>query len=70
MWRPHWLREKNSSQQDLYVVESLKEPLLGGPAIKAFNLLKAVNTVKSKWHYYKEEFPELFAGLGKLEHVY
>ena len=31
--------EKTSLQQNLYVVENLKDLLLGGPAIKALNLL-------------------------------
>ena len=61
---------KTSSQQDLYIAENLKEPLLREPAIKALNLLKAVNTVKIEGHQFKKEFPELFTVLGKLEHVY
>lgn len=63
-------RKKNSSLQDLDVVDNLNKSLLEGPTIKALNLMKAVNTVRSKEHHYKEEFPELFKGLGKLEHVY
>lgn len=62
----HFGHGKNSSQQDLYVVEKLKEPLRGGVAIKALNLLKAVNMLRSEGHHYKEEFIEL----GKLEYVY
>lgn len=41
---------------------------MGGTAIKAINLLKTVYTVRSERYNYKEEFPELFIGLGKLKH--
>ena len=42
--------EKANSQQDLYVIRNLKETLLRGPAFKAINLLKAINTVKIERH--------------------
>lgn len=62
-------REKNSLQE-LYIVKDLMEPLLGGPAIKALNLLSKINSIEGRDHQYKKIFSKVFTGLGKLKHVY
>lgn len=62
--------DKTMTQQDLYVVTGLKEPLLGKPAIEALHLIERVNSIKQGMCQYKREFPELFTGLGKLKTVY
>ena len=49
--------------QEVYVVDSLFQPLLGWPAIKAIDFLSAVNFVK-------EMFSLVFSGLGKLKEPY
>ena len=49
--------------QEVYVIDSLFQPLLGWPAIKALDVLSAVNSVK-------EMFPLVFSGLGKLKEPY
>ena len=49
---------------------SCREPSLGGPSIKAPNLLKAVSPVKIEKHKCKKDLLELFTDLGKLEHVF
>ena len=60
---------KISSKQDLYMVKNLKEPLLGGPAIKALKILGKINTINDS-HRHEKEFPRVFEGLGKLENIY
>ena len=58
-----------SSEQELYVISDLKEPLLGRPAIEALKLIERVNAIDRDQRY-KEEFPELFTGLGRMKNVY
>ena len=48
--------------------QNFKEPLMGGPAIKGLNLLKAVNIVKTEGHQCRKEFSELLTSIVKLEH--
>ena len=60
---------ETSSEQELYVVSNLKEPLLGRPAIEALKLIERINSV-DKENKYKQEFPELFVGLGRMKNVY
>ena len=60
---------ETSSEQELYVVCGLKEPLLKRPAIEALKLIERVNSV-DKDNKYKQEFPKLFTGLGKMKNVY
>ena len=60
------------STQEIYVVENLKEPLLGRPAIDALNLVQKVDLVNSDdstriEHEVKTMYPNLFKGLGELE---
>ena len=60
---------ETSSEQELYVVDNLKKPLLGRPAIEELKLIKRINSV-DKENKYKQEFPELFVGLGRMKNVY
>lgn len=60
---------RTTLQQELYIVQDL-EPLLGGSAIKALNLLSKMNTIKSDGQQYKNDFASVFTGLGKLGYVY
>ena len=55
-----------SSEQDLFLIEDLKEPLLGSPAIKALQLI-GINAVHEKKENYRESHPKLFDGLGKMK---
>ena len=57
---------KFSSQQDLYFVKNLDEPLLGRPAIKSMKLLGKINAINNKSHQYKKDSPRVFKGLEKL----
>ena len=64
--------------QDVYVIKGLHRPLLGGPAIRALNLLKKENFIEAvnstdeikldkDW---KSMSPKLFKGLGRIENEY
>ena len=58
--------------QDINVVENLKEPLLGRPAIDALDLVQKVEAVhlddcKRVENEAKAMFPKLFKGLGELK---
>ena len=64
--------------QDVYVIEGLHRALLGGPAIRALNLLKKENFIEAinstdeikldkDW---KSTSPKLFKGLGRIENEY
>ena len=59
-------------KQEIYVVENLKEPLLGRPAIDALNLVQEVDTIHCEGsrrieQEVKKRNPYLFKGLGELE---
>nr|XP_049586080.1 uncharacterized protein K02A2.6-like [Syngnathus scovelli]XP_049586090.1 uncharacterized protein K02A2.6-like [Syngnathus scovelli]XP_049586092.1 uncharacterized protein K02A2.6-like [Syngnathus scovelli]XP_049586103.1 uncharacterized protein K02A2.6-like [Syngnathus scovelli] len=56
------------TMQDIYVVKELGFPLLGRPALNALKLVATV-TLDSKARV-KQQFPNLFNGLGKLEGEY
>ena len=60
---------ETSSEQELYVVCGLKEPLLKRPAIEALKLIERVNSV-DKDNKCKQEFPKPFKGLGRMKNVY
>ena len=49
---------KFSSQQNLYVVKNLDEPLLGGPLIKTLKLLGKVDAINDESHQYKKSLRE------------
>ncbi|XP_071093535.1 uncharacterized protein [Haliotis cracherodii] len=56
------------TEQDIYVARGLTRSLLGRPAIQALNLVSRIDSVVGdKW---KDMFPELFTGLGKMEGEY
>lgn len=59
-----------TSVQEIYVVEDLQEPLLGRPAIEALQLVTLVDSVKSVTGSYRDRYPELFSGLGKMKETY
>ena len=48
---------------EVFVINSLFQPLLSWPAIKALNVLSAVNNAK-------EMFPSVFTGMGNLKKPY
>ena len=58
------------SEQCVYVVEKLKQSLLGWPAIKALNIFSNVNSVVDAKEFVKLRFPKVFSGLGKLGDPY
>jgi len=51
---------------DIFVVDKLKNNLLGLPAIKDLNLLVMVNQMSSKYDEIINKFPSVFTGLGSL----
>ena len=57
-------------QQEIYVIEGLHKPLLGRPAIEALGLIACVQGVQDETQGWKQQFPQLFEGLGKLEGDY
>ena len=59
--------ERSSIKQDLYVVKDLIEPLLGGAAINALNLLPKIETIKRRNPQPKKEFPKVDKGQRKME---
>ena len=61
--------EKTETEQDLYIVENLQEPLLGRPAIEALHLIERVNSAQQE-ETPKSKFPKLFTGLGKMKAIY
>ena len=59
-----------TTEQTVYVIENLTEPLLGRPAIEKLKLLQRVNKIENRETYeteIKEKYPELFTGLGKIK---
>ncbi|XP_048236436.1 uncharacterized protein LOC125371759 [Haliotis rufescens] len=56
------------TEQNIYVARGLTRSLLGRPAIQALNLVSRIDSVVGdKW---KDMFPKLFTGLGKMEGEY
>ena len=51
----------------MYVVQNLKNNLLGFPAIKALNLLSHVKSIDKT---IVSKYPSLFSGLGTFAHEY
>lgn len=60
--------EKGATTQPVYVVDLLVRPLLGLPAIEALHLVERLNVVEEM--NFKEKFPKVFTGLGRLEGDY
>ena len=62
---------KRETEETVYVVRSLRRPLLGRPAIESLRLVKRVNTVVSMTSSdIKHRFSKLFTGLGRLQGNY
>ena len=57
-------------EQEVFVVEELRKPLLGRPAIQALELVVQVGAVRDEKLSPIQQFPSLFRGLGKLEGEY
>ena len=60
----------HSSKQEVYVVNKLRQPLLGRPAIEALGLLARIREIETANSNPIEQFPGLFSGLGKMEGEY
>ena len=64
------------SRQQIYVVKNLTQALLGRPAIEALHVISRANlnyvndAPRDKLAEYKEKFPKLFSGLGKIPGKY
>ena len=59
-----------SADQVIYVVQGLRFPLLGRPAIEALNIVSVVQQVQISTDELYEKFPQVFDGLGKLDGEY
>lgn len=55
---------QRSCLEKIYVVENLSTPLLGKPGIEKLGVLKRVNAVSDG---VKQQFPNLFKGLGEIK---
>ena len=63
-------KEKKTLQRQIYVVKNLQTPLLGRPAIEAFQLVTQIKSVTRNGASVISQFPELFEGLGKISGDY
>ena len=60
-----------STEEEVYVVDGLRTPLLGGLAAMKLQLVARLNTISlDTKETVKREFPKLFSGLGKMEGEY
>ena len=67
------IHKERSSTQQVFVVEGLKNNLLGLPAITALNLAARVDMTSDcdpTASTFREKFPEVFEGLGNLGEEY
>ena len=69
------LQTGKATEQEIYVLEGLREPLLGRPAIKALQMFQRINALdemppKTTSNGFKKSFPELFTGLGRVSSEY
>ena len=58
------------TSQDVYVVKNLQEPLLGRPAIEVLHLIQRLESVQSTSVNYREVYPKLYSGLGRMKESY
>ena len=58
------------TQQPVYVVKSLKNNLLGLPAIPSLNLATRLQQIEESSMAVQDEFPKLFQGLGSMGEEY
>ncbi|KAJ8009965.1 hypothetical protein DPEC_G00069650, partial [Dallia pectoralis] len=64
-------KNSKSTKEEIYVVEGLCTPLLGGLAAVALQLVARINNISlDSKETVKREFPKLFCGLGKMEGEY
>ena len=66
------VNDRTTITDDVYVVNDLKEPLLGRPAIEKFDLFKKINNVTQTGsdqlgEKIKHKYPKLFNGLGTMD---
>lgn len=61
--------ENRKAYQDVYVIRGLNKPLLGRPAIEKLEIVKQIASLQLHSDY-KQKFPSLFTGLGKLQGEY
>ena len=59
-----------SADQVIYVVQGLRLPLLGRPAVEALNIVSVVQQVQISTDELYKKFPQVFDGLGKLDGEY
>ena len=60
-----------STEEEVYVVDGLRTPLLGGLAAMKLQLVARLNTISlDTKETVKREFPKLFSGLGKMKGAY
>lgn len=57
-----------NSREDVYVLEGLRTPLLGKPAIERLCVLPQINVIKKLDP--ESEFPQVFQGLGTFKEEY
>ena len=67
--------KKKFAVQDIYVVKDLHQPLLGGPALEALDLIKkncvnAVNSEEKTDTEYRQRYSKLFEDLRKMSNKY
>ena len=55
-----------ATQQEIFVVPGARQALLGRPAIESLNLVGRISAVGTD-DTYRQQFPGLFKGLGKLD---
>ncbi|KAJ7997296.1 hypothetical protein DPEC_G00227500 [Dallia pectoralis] len=64
-------KNSKSTKEEIYVVEGLCTPLLGGLAAVALQLVARINNISlDSKETVKREFPKLFCRLGKMEGEY
>ncbi|XP_056001795.1 uncharacterized protein LOC125656292 [Ostrea edulis] len=68
-FRCELFQENRKTYQDLYVIRGLNKQLLGRPAIKKLEIVKQIASLQLHSDY-KQKFPSLFQGLGRLQGEY
>lgn len=61
---------KGIVSQPVFVVDSLVRPLLGLPAVEALQLVERVDELQSPGEMFRQKFPAVFTGLGRIEGDY
>ena len=59
-----------TTEEKIYVIENVRKPLLGRPAITALKLLSRIDSVVEQEESLIKQFHSVFKGLGKLEGKY